>query len=191
MATGIVRLYLLCFAYHRFRQINDNLIKAFIHLLDQYEQDGKLSAEAAAQQALARHEPKSQRRRQGPEPLRRRLDSRRRTVLRREGEGVLPARPPSASRWWPTTCATSRSIRRPSSGRVMGSCRMLSNEICAISSRTWIFPAGSRTRRCSRRSLFYRACCGRAKRRDRSTHPHFSFRLFQPGYETCTRKSMA
>lgn len=52
MATGIVRLYLLCFAYHRFRQINDNLIEAFIHLLDQYEQDAKLSAEAAAQQAL-------------------------------------------------------------------------------------------------------------------------------------------
>src|SRR5260370_8554289 len=52
MATGIVRLYLLCFAYHRFRQINDNLIEAFIHLLDQYEKDAKLSAEAAAQQAL-------------------------------------------------------------------------------------------------------------------------------------------
>jgi hypothetical protein len=52
MATGIVRLYLLCFAYHRFRQINDNLIEAFIHLLDQYEKDAKLSAESAAQQAL-------------------------------------------------------------------------------------------------------------------------------------------
>jgi Domain of unknown function (DUF4158)/Tn3 transposase DDE domain len=52
MATGIVRLYLLCFAYHRFRQINDNLIEAFIHLLDQYEKDAKLSAQAAAQQAM-------------------------------------------------------------------------------------------------------------------------------------------
>jgi hypothetical protein len=52
MASGIVRLYLLCFAYHRFRQINDNLIEAFIHLLDQYEKDAKLSAQAAAQQAM-------------------------------------------------------------------------------------------------------------------------------------------
>jgi hypothetical protein len=31
MAAAIGRLYLLCFAYHRFRQINDNLIEAFIH----------------------------------------------------------------------------------------------------------------------------------------------------------------
>jgi hypothetical protein len=52
MATGIVRLYLLCFAYHRFRQINDNLIEAFIHLVDQYEKHAKLSAEEAARQTL-------------------------------------------------------------------------------------------------------------------------------------------
>jgi len=52
MASGIVRLYLLCFAYHRFRQINDNLIEAFIHLLDRYEKDARFLAEAAAQQAL-------------------------------------------------------------------------------------------------------------------------------------------
>lgn len=31
MAIGTARLYLLCFVYHRFRQINDNLIEAFIH----------------------------------------------------------------------------------------------------------------------------------------------------------------
>jgi len=36
MAGPTVRLYLLCFASHRFRQINDNLIEAFIHLVDQY-----------------------------------------------------------------------------------------------------------------------------------------------------------
>jgi hypothetical protein len=52
MATGTVRLYLLCFAHHRFRQINDNLIEAFIHLLGEYEKEAKISAEAAAQQAL-------------------------------------------------------------------------------------------------------------------------------------------
>ena len=52
MAGGIVQLYLPCFAYYRFREINDNLIEAFIHLVDQYETAAKLSAQAAAQQAL-------------------------------------------------------------------------------------------------------------------------------------------
>jgi hypothetical protein len=52
MATPTVRLYLLCFAAHRFRQINDNLIEAFIHLIHQYEQEAKLAAEAAAVKAM-------------------------------------------------------------------------------------------------------------------------------------------
>lgn len=53
MAVDTARLYLLCFAYHRFRQINDNLIEAFIHLVDQYEKAAKLAAEDAMQRALA------------------------------------------------------------------------------------------------------------------------------------------
>jgi hypothetical protein len=52
MSQATVRLYLLCFAYHRFRQINDNLIEAFIHLVNQYEKKAKLEAEQAMQQAL-------------------------------------------------------------------------------------------------------------------------------------------
>ena len=52
MSTGITRLYLLCFAFHRFRQINDNLIEAFIHLVDQYEQSAREAAGVAAQNAL-------------------------------------------------------------------------------------------------------------------------------------------
>jgi TnpA family transposase len=52
MAVSTARLYLLCFASHRFRQINDNLIEAFIHLVDQYEQEAKLGAEAAALKAM-------------------------------------------------------------------------------------------------------------------------------------------
>jgi hypothetical protein len=52
MPVGITRLYLLCFAFHRFRQINDNLIEAFIHLVDQYEQAARLAAGEAAQNAL-------------------------------------------------------------------------------------------------------------------------------------------
>ena len=47
------RLYLLCFAFQRFRQINDNLIDAFIHLVDQYEKQARQAAEAAMQKALA------------------------------------------------------------------------------------------------------------------------------------------
>jgi TnpA family transposase len=52
MAVATTRLYLLCFAYHRFRQINDNLIQAFIHLIDQYEKAAKLAAEEAAQSTI-------------------------------------------------------------------------------------------------------------------------------------------
>ena len=53
MPWPTTRLYLLCFAYHRFRQLNDNLIDAFIHLVDQYEQQAKVAAETAAIQAMA------------------------------------------------------------------------------------------------------------------------------------------
>ncbi len=52
MAQGTTRLYLLCFAYHRFRQINDNLIEAFIHLVDQYENQAKRAAEEGMQKAM-------------------------------------------------------------------------------------------------------------------------------------------
>jgi TnpA family transposase len=52
MAVPTARLYLLCFASHRFRQINDNLIEAFIHLVSQYEQQAKLASEEAATKAL-------------------------------------------------------------------------------------------------------------------------------------------
>ena len=52
MPLPTTRLYLLCFASHRFRQINDNLIDAFIHLVDQYEQQAKVAAETAAIQAM-------------------------------------------------------------------------------------------------------------------------------------------
>jgi hypothetical protein len=44
MDISTVRLYLLCFAFHRFRQINDNLIEAFIHLVGQFDKHAKLAA---------------------------------------------------------------------------------------------------------------------------------------------------
>ncbi|TXT25652.1 MAG: transposase TnpA family [Rhodocyclaceae bacterium] len=52
MPKGITRLYLLCFAFYRFRQINDNLIEAFIHLVEHYKKLAKRAAEDAMQQAL-------------------------------------------------------------------------------------------------------------------------------------------
>ena len=52
MAVPTARLYLLCFAFHRFRQINDNLIEAFIHLVGQYEQQAKLASETSAIKAM-------------------------------------------------------------------------------------------------------------------------------------------
>ena len=52
MAKPTTRLYLLCFAFHRFRQINDNLIDALIHLIGQYEKQAKLASEQAMQQAI-------------------------------------------------------------------------------------------------------------------------------------------
>ena len=57
MAPSTAQLYLVCFAYHRFRQINDNLIEAFIHWVDLYEKQAKAAADIAMQQAvLAAHE---------------------------------------------------------------------------------------------------------------------------------------
>src|SRR5262249_43431192 len=51
MAALTARLYLLCFAYHRLQEINDNLIEAFIHLVNGYERDAKLSAKESVYQA--------------------------------------------------------------------------------------------------------------------------------------------
>lgn len=52
MPAVTTHLYLLCFAHRRFRQINDNLIEAFIHLVNQYEEQAKLAAADEAHRAL-------------------------------------------------------------------------------------------------------------------------------------------
>jgi hypothetical protein len=52
MASSTAQLYLVCFAYHRFRQINDNLVEALIHWVDVYEKQAKAAADVAMQQAL-------------------------------------------------------------------------------------------------------------------------------------------
>jgi hypothetical protein len=49
MARAITRLYLLCFASHRFRQINDTLTEAFLHLIDHYENQAKRALTEASE----------------------------------------------------------------------------------------------------------------------------------------------
>src|SRR6266446_776890 len=52
MARPIARLSLFCFAFHRFRQINDTLTEAFIPLIDHYEKQAKQTAQDARQRAM-------------------------------------------------------------------------------------------------------------------------------------------
>ncbi|AKE62245.1 transposase (plasmid) [Citrobacter amalonaticus Y19] len=53
MKKETAQLYLLFFAFHRFRQINDNLIEALIHWVDQYEKQAKRAADEAMNTAVA------------------------------------------------------------------------------------------------------------------------------------------
>ena len=46
------QLYLLCFAYHRYRQINDHLIEAFVVRVEAYRRQAKLASEEAMRQTL-------------------------------------------------------------------------------------------------------------------------------------------
>lgn len=52
MAPATTRLYLLCFAYYRYRQINDHLIEAFMVRVEDYGKQAKLAGEEAMRNAL-------------------------------------------------------------------------------------------------------------------------------------------
>lgn len=52
MEPATTRLYLLCFAYHRYRQINDHLIEAFMVRVDGYGKQAKAASEEAMRVAL-------------------------------------------------------------------------------------------------------------------------------------------
>ncbi len=52
MPRGLAQLYLLCFSLHRFRQINDNLIESFIHVVGQFDRHAKQAANEARAKAL-------------------------------------------------------------------------------------------------------------------------------------------
>ena len=103
------------FRLYRFRQINDNLIEAFIHLVDHYEQQAKQAAEDAMQRAVTEASEHLQAAGQvlslfvdasipGDAPF---------TVVQQQAFALLD---PHASRWSPTTCATWRSTRSAVSG---------------------------------------------------------------------------
>ena len=53
MASASARLFLLCFCFHRFRQINDNLLEAFIYLVGQFDKHAKIAANDAMQLATS------------------------------------------------------------------------------------------------------------------------------------------
>ena len=92
MAVPTARLYLLCFAYHRFRQINDNLVDAFIHLVDQYEQASQTRGRDSCRESHDRSERQPERGRSGPEPVSRSIDSGQDSILHGQAEGILFAR---------------------------------------------------------------------------------------------------
>jgi hypothetical protein len=131
MNPGVARLYLLCFTCHRFRQVNDRLIEAFIRLVNDYEQTARQAAEEAAQNALTEAS----------------------THLKAAGEvlclfvdGSIPYHAPFASvrkRAFALLAPerfeivsqylrTSPSIRPASSGRTIPRSHMRSNAICGI-----------------------------------------------------------
>ena len=52
MNRASTQLYLLCFSYYRFRQINDNIAEALMHWVYQYEEQARASVDAASKKAL-------------------------------------------------------------------------------------------------------------------------------------------
>ena len=159
------RLYLLCFAYYRFRQINDNLIEAFIHLVDHYEQQAKQAAEDAMQRAVTEASEHLQAAGQvlslfvdasipGDAPF---------TVVQQQAfaprSHTLPAghRLPAQHAFDKLGCEWSfYTTLSPTFKRNLRHC--LPN---------WTLPVGWRMRRCSRQSHASKACCGEANHHGR------------------------
>jgi hypothetical protein len=163
MAVPTVRLYLLCFASHRFRQINDNLIEAFIHLVDQYEQQAKLASEEAAVKAMS--------------------DTT--ANLQAAGQVLNLFLDPSIAGWTPFSKVRQQAFslldttrfaqvseymrkiefdKTDSSGRSTARCTQSSSSTCGICSRIWTSPAWLRMRRCSKGWRSCRKFCAMADR---------------------------
>jgi len=146
MAVPTARLYLLCFAYHRLREINDHLIEAFIHLVDGYERDAKLSAKESvylAKTAVAVNL------KAASQVLNLFVDPSIPThtpfgTVQEKAFTLLPASNSPRSR---TTCRRRSSMRPDLSGLTTFACPTLSKSISGICSRSWTSPAGWKTRR--------------------------------------------
>jgi TnpA family transposase len=52
MAPLQAKLYLLCFCYHRYRQVNDHLVEAFVARVDTYTREARAASEEAMKQAV-------------------------------------------------------------------------------------------------------------------------------------------
>lgn len=52
MAPLEAKLYLLCFSYHRYRQINDHLVEAFVARVDGYTREARAASEEAMKEAV-------------------------------------------------------------------------------------------------------------------------------------------
>jgi hypothetical protein len=163
MAVPTVRLYLLCFASHRFRQINDNLIEAFIHLVDDYEQQAKIAAEIAAAESMAEATGN----------------------LQAAGQVLNLFLDPAIADWTPFSKVRQQAFSMLDAERFAqvseymckiefdktafewsfyGTLHSSSSSICVICSRAWTSPAWSRMRRCSKRSPSCRRSCATADR---------------------------
>ena len=186
MARPMTRLYLLCFAFHRFRQINDTLTEAFIHLIDHYEKQAKQAAQDAMQRAMT--ETNADLHAAG-DVLRLFVDASIPAMRRSLACKSRPSRcsPPSAFRACLTICATSRSTRPRASGRVTPRCRRPLSVICAMCSVSWTSPAVWKMRRCWRPSRSSRPFYIKASRRDKPHRQRFPPPSFQRAYSaTCS-----
>ena len=163
MEAGPAHLYLLCFASYRFRQVNDHLIEAFIHLVYPYEHEARAASQSAGQQRFnevavnlqaAGHvltcssTNRSQRKH--------RLARCRRKLSRYSNRRAFPP--------FRTTCATSSSIKPASNGRTTESYRRSSNATCGTGSPSWNSRAGLRITPCCRQPRFCKHCYGRVSR---------------------------
>ena len=164
MAPATARLYLLCFALYRFRQINDTLIEAFLYWVNQYEEQAKHAAELALQQALTDAAENLQAAGQvlnlfvdpsivAETPFAQ-VQQQAFSLLAPES---FPRRLQLHALYFPST-------KRASSGPTTPASRSPSNVICAISSRISSLESGWKMHRCLRQSAFSRGSCARTNR---------------------------
>ena len=146
MVSPTARLYLLCFAYHRLREINDNLIEAFIHLVDGYEREAKLSAKESVYQAKTAA---SANLKAAGQVLNLFVDPSipTHTPFGSVQEKAFTLLPREQFPWSHITCPTRNLTKPHSNGLTTSACLTLSRSTSGICSQSWTLLAGLRTRR--------------------------------------------